>query len=145
MDFGASLSPADPETFLGVHRLVTDHVLFIDQGQASRIADLYAPDGELIGLPPSDLIGRDAISEWARQREANVARGTRHVQSNLRVYWDGDGTLHADLYVMLFVSKSGDTSRADLASVGQYHDIYVRDEGEWRIRRREIQPFYRAT
>jgi ketosteroid isomerase-like protein len=134
----------DLETRVAIQDLVTEHSHLVDHGHADRLADLYTEDGELIGLPPANLLGRRAIREWGEQRVLLTTRTSRHIESNLRVFWDGN-VLRGTLSVVMFRSDTEDVSDTRPKMVGDYEDEFARDGDRWRIRRRIIRRAFAAS
>ena len=131
----------DVETRLAIQALTAEHAYRLDHGHADTLHELYSADGELLGLPPKDLIGREALTAWGAER-VKLARTSRHVETNHRLVWD-DGTLTGTLCATVYRSDTADTSDTAPFMVGDYEDQYVQEAGEWRIRRRVIQRAFR--
>ena len=80
--------PMDPVARLlaerACERLMTDYTRFVDFGEASRIADLFTPDGiwEADGVR---MAGRDAIRAGFSARQGVERRTSRHVCTNVAV------------------------------------------------------------
>ncbi|CAN5204465.1 hypothetical protein BH09ACT6_BH09ACT6_05120 [soil metagenome] len=127
----------DTETRLAIQELVTEHSYLVDHGRAEELAGLYGPDGELLGLPPANLIGRNAIAGWGRDRVRMTNRTSRHIESNLRLEWAGD-SLTGLMSVMMFRSDTDDLTNTTPSMVGNYHDEYVQIDDVWYFRRRRI-------
>lgn len=136
-----SFRGVDAATWIAIQQLVTEHSYLVDHGRADELAGLYTQNGELIGLPPKDLIGRDNIAEWGRNRVTMVHRTARHVESNLRLSWD-DNTLRGVLSVMMFRSDTADLSKTSPQMVGEYYDEYLLEGAGWLIRRRRIKRIF---
>lgn len=133
-----SFRGVDAAIWITIQQLVTEHSYLVDHGRADELASLYTPDGELLGLPPKDLLGREHIAEWGRNRVMMTNRTARHVESNLRLSWDHD-TLRGTLSVMMFRSDTADLSGTSPQMVGEYQDEYSFGAEGWLIRRRSIQ------
>lgn len=132
-----------PALRLDIQALTNEHAWRLDHGAADTLHELYAQDGALIGLPPADLIGREAIRQWGAAR-AKLPRVSRHVETNHRLAWR-DGVLHGTLYATVYRSEDGSATDTAPLMVGDYEDIYVLERGHWRIARREIRRGFRAV
>lgn len=132
----------DVETRLAIQALTAEHAYRLDHGQADTIYELYAPDGELLGLPPRDLIGSEALAAWGAER-VKLPRTSRHVETNHRLVWD-EGTLKGTLCTTVYRSDSEDTTKTAPFMVGDYEDEYIQRDGEWRILRRVIRRAFRV-
>lgn len=64
--------------------LISKYVRFVDFGEASRLANLFTPDGE---WEADDVVlkGQDAIRSHFARREAVVRRVSRHYCTNVTV------------------------------------------------------------
>lgn len=131
----------DVETRLAIQALTAEHAYRLDHGRADTLHELYTSDGELLGLPPHDLVGRDALTAWGIAR-ARMPRTSRHVETNHRLYWE-DGRLHGTLYATVHRSDTSDTTNTVPFMVGDYEDEYALEDGHWRIRRRTIRRGFR--
>lgn len=138
-----SIHGVDVETRFAIQELVTEHSYVVDHGHADRLADLYTEDGEMIGLPPANLVGRSAIREWGQTRVLLTTRTSRHIESNLRVFWEGS-VLRGTLSVIMFRSDTEDVSDTRPKMVGDYEDEYAREGDRWLIRRRVIRRAFAA-
>lgn len=130
------------ETRLAIQALTAEHAYRLDHGQADILHELYSEDGEMLGLPPRDLIGREALAAWGAER-VKLARTSRHVETNHRLMWV-DGELKGTLCATVYRSDGPDTSETAPFMVGDYEDDFVQENGEWKIRRRVIRRAFRA-
>ncbi|MGO4204506.1 nuclear transport factor 2 family protein [Rhodococcus sp. TAF43] len=143
MHLASDSTVPDIETRLAIQALTAEHAYRLDHGSADTLHELYSHDGELIGLPPRDLIGNAAIAQWGEQR-ARMTRTARHIETNHRLEWR-DGILHGTLYATVYRSDSPDTTNTSPFMVGDYDDEYVLDDGRWKIRRRIIRRGFRVA
>lgn len=139
-----STTPITAELRLAIQALTAEHAWRLDHGAADTLHELYARDGELLNLPPRDLVGREAIRAWGAQRVL-LPRVSRHVETNHRLHWDGTvlrGTLYACVYR---AATAQDTAQTAPFMVGDYEDEYVREGDAWLIRRRVIRRAFRVA
>src|SRR5262245_9103792 len=122
---------------LEIQALTAEHAYRLDHGAADTLHQLYSADGRLLGLPPRDLVGREAIAAWGAER-VKLPRVSRHVETNHRLWWSDEG-LCGTLYASVFRSETPDAVDTTPLMVGDYEDLYVKEDGEWRIRRRVIR------
>lgn len=119
-----------------------------DSGSPEEYADLFTADGEIAVAAggPAIVKGREALMAQARrdhERFGNepAANGKttsimRHLISNTQVTLQGPASATGTCYVTTVVKK-GDIGPVIL-SISRYTDRYARQNGEWRIQRREI-------
>ncbi|GLU40044.1 nuclear transport factor 2 family protein [Pseudomonas sp. NBRC 100443] len=131
------------ELRLEIQALTAEHAYRLDHGAADTLHQLYTADGQLLGLPPRDLVGREAIAAWGAER-VKLPRVSRHVETNHRLWWSDEG-LCGTLYASVFRSETADAVDTTPLMVGDYEDLYAQEDGQWRIRRRVIRRAFRAA
>jgi len=131
-----------------IRELMDRYGVVHDSGSPEEYADLFTADGEIAVAPgaPAIVKGRQALMAQARRDHERfgtepAANGTttsimRHLISNAQVTLTGADTATGTCYVTTVVKK-GDIGPAIL-SISRYTDRYARQNGEWRIQRREI-------
>ena len=132
----------DPATRQAIEALVQEHAWLIDHGQARRVADLFAEDGQLLGIG-ADKLGRAAIADWAGQREDMQDRRSRHVQTNLRLEPLSSGRVGGTVVLTLYRHDGAGAGSAVPLLVGEYQDIYQQGpEGAWRFAERRLSTLF---
>lgn len=131
----------DFETRAAIQALTIEHAYKLDHGLADTLHELYIAEGELLGLPPRDLIGREALQEWGAAR-VKLTRTSRHVETNHRLVWD-NGTLRGTVCATVYRSDTADTSNTAPFMIGDYEDEYIQEAGEWKFQRRVIRRAFR--
>lgn len=131
------------EVRLAILALTNEHAWRLDHGAADTLFELYAEDGELLQLPPRDLIGRDAIKAWGAER-VKLPRVSRHVETNHRIFWQG-GKLRGTLYASVYRCEAEPATDTQPFMVGDYEDEYVLSGTRWLIRRRVIRKAIRVA
>lgn len=131
-----------------IRELLDRYGLVHDSGTPEQYADLFTADGEIAVAAggPAIVKGRDALLAQARRdherfgNEPAAGGGTtsimRHLISNAQITLTGTSTATGTCYVTTVVKK-GDIGPVIL-SIARYTDRYVKQDGEWRIQRREI-------
>ena len=118
----------------------------------AHLADTSGPDdlAEYIDLFTSDatwemrgseLRGRVEILEGARQRRRSGQQGpgtnSRHVITTQAVRFEATDSATSDAY-FLFVADT--TGAPVIRLIGHYHDAFRREQGGWKLARRQITP-----
>ncbi len=136
-----TVNDVDHETRVAIEALVAEHAYLVDHNLHDRLHELYAPDGQLLGLPGMHFTTRDAIREWGLKRSKETGTVVRHLQSNLRLHWE-DGVLRGSLYYQMLRGSAEDPGDPVPASMGEFNDEYVHRDGRWLIRRRVIDRLF---
>jgi SnoaL-like domain len=131
-----------------IRELMDRYGIVHDSGSPEQYADLFTADGEIAVAPgaPAIVKGRQALIAQARRdherfgTEPTANGGTtsimRHLISNSQITLTGRGTATGTCYVTTVVKK-GAIGPAIL-SISRYTDSYTKQNGQWRIQRREI-------
>ncbi|MDQ0044570.1 nuclear transport factor 2 family protein [Variovorax boronicumulans] len=135
--------PVPIEVCLAIQALTNEHAWRLDHGASDTLHELYASNGELLQLPPRDLVGREAIKAWGADR-VKLPRISRHVETNHRVFWQA-GILKGTLYASVYRSETEPATDMQPLIVGDYEDEYVLEDGRWLIRQRVIRRAFRAA
>jgi hypothetical protein len=127
-----------PEVRAEIEALVAEHAWLVDHGQADRIHELYVADGRLLGIGP-DLVGRDAIAAYGRERGNMTGRTARHICGNMRLVALNDGRIRGTVAHTLYRHDGSGKGLPEPMAVGDYEDVYVRDTaGRWRFAERRV-------
>jgi len=122
-------------------RLVTAYCHYVDHGEAERVAELFSEDG-VWSSPEVTMDGREQVRKGFAQRQANVARMSRHVCNNQLVDVIDENHAEGTVYLTLYRHDGKEGRRLSPlegpAMVGEYRDRFVRTPDGWRIARREI-------
>jgi hypothetical protein len=131
-----------------IRELMDRYGIVHDLGTPEEYADLFTVDGEIAVAAggPAIVKGRQALIAQARRDHERfstepAANGKttsimRHLISNAQITLTGADTATGTCYVTTVVKK-GDVGPAIL-SISRYTDRYAKQDGEWRIQRREI-------
>ncbi|HKH74725.1 MAG TPA: nuclear transport factor 2 family protein [Vicinamibacterales bacterium] len=111
-----------------------------DDGRA--LADLFAPDGELVGLGGSAK-GRDQLAELARSGVITPKKpdvGVAHFGMNHAIEPAAAGAVGKEYLIMVNIAEGG-LPGGDFSSIGgHYEDVYVKTADVWRFKRRAFIP-----
>jgi hypothetical protein len=124
-----------------LHELVSRAAWGYDEARLDVVASCFATVAvmtvEVAGFAaPTRVEGRDAIVELIRASIESQGDQRRHVMSNVFIESDDAEEPVVVSTLTLVVVAEG---QARIVSCGTYRDVMVRDEGEWRIRRRDLK------
>ena len=123
---------------LEIRNLIARVAQLADYGDVEEYASLFTEDGSW-EFPGAPLHGRAGILAGARERRRQQVTGpgsaTRHIIATLAVGVVDAATATADSYFQFFRDTA---TSPTLFNMGHYHDVLRREDGAWRIARREI-------
>ncbi len=135
-DRGRAGAQADPMAELldrmAITRVVQDWGLFRDAGRWDALRALYTADGTM----HATWFAGSADDFVARSREA-AKRGARaqHFIGAATIDIDGDRAV-AETRMILMVRGHVGAAEVDVTCYGRFHDLFIRQQGTWRIRSR---------
>jgi hypothetical protein len=139
-----SLLPLSADDRQAITDILLRFFWLVDHGRADETAVLFTNDARLIfgpGSPKPGTVDGAAIPVAMTARAAQTNITTRHVISNLAIAVQKDGTATASSLLTLF--RSENETRASLpAAVADLDEVYIRQDGEWRIRQRTVTPVF---
>jgi uncharacterized protein (TIGR02246 family) len=121
------------EDILQIQQLFVDYGHHLDSGDFASYAALFAEDGEVMLGPMGKANGRAEIEALMTKTLSGRIGQSFHVISNPIVDIDGD---KATSDVMWTVVTRGPDDKAVLSMIGRHKDDLVRENGQWRFRRR---------
>ncbi len=121
--------PLAAEDHLAILNLIARYNHAIDLGNPEMWADCFTEDGEFDARPVTHCHGRADLLEFCGRSQGR----TRHWTSNLLVEGEGD-TATASLYLMAVTPGA----IAEPGVTGVYHDQLVKQDGDWKIKRRAL-------
>ncbi len=122
------------------HAVLVEFLAAIDHGHATTALDLFTEDAAFTARS-QQLRGRDAISRFLTEREAETDRQTTHMIANETVH--ADDTREAvtlDAVVVLLVRNGAGQYVID--RVLDTTQQFVSTHDGWRISRRDTTPFH---
>ena len=122
-------------------RLINQYCLFVDFGEASRIAELLTEDGQWIN-ESIKMEGRGGIQKWFSKREGVTRRTSRHLCTNVLITVEDEDRATGICYLINYRHDSR-TGEAEVPApsdapkfVGEYRDTFVRTPEGWRFQTR---------
>jgi hypothetical protein len=141
---GQGITPLSTRDHLEIQQLATRYAIALDTrgNDGNALADLFATDGELIGLRGSAK-GRADLAALALRGIMSVERPVVNVShfSMNHVTQPGAGGATGKEYVVLVHFGPDDRPGGEFSSIGgHYEDAYVKTPAGWRFKRREYIP-----
>lgn len=134
-DLAARLDRVEAE--LALHRLVYEYCVGADHRDLARWRGVWTPDAVWQVRPDQQFVGVDAICE-AVQRQWRRFQTMQHATTNHVVTIDGASATGRSDVLALIQLRDGRW----IVGGATYQDQYRRDDGGWRIVRREVvRPF----
>jgi hypothetical protein len=128
---------------MALHDLVNEFAYLVDFGPADTIADLFAEDG-WYAWGEKRAVGREAIRDTYRQRAARGLRTARHLTTNLRLSMVSDHEARGQSIWLIFAEDGPPPHPAVPLLVADVSDVYVRQDGRWVFRSRQLADVFVA-
>jgi ketosteroid isomerase-like protein len=119
-----------------IRRLIYDYAFHLDMNHPQELADLFVDDCEVIYGPNFGAEGKEAYLKTL-EGIGEFFEATSHHVSNTVIEFDGEDAASARSILYAFHRYTKD--RPDGHVWGQYHDDFVRIDGEWKFKRRELR------
>jgi uncharacterized protein (TIGR02246 family) len=123
-----------------IRALWAEHGRTLDARDFRAFSQLFARDAEFVGGPGLPAKGPEAIGAFLEK-----AIGTNYPNSkgrNFHLYFNEtiavDGDHGTGLSKGGFVMASSDNTKADFLLLATYRDEFVREDGRWKFKRREV-------
>ncbi len=124
-----------------IHDLLAEYVRCLDARDHATYAQLFAKDGELTfaqGHAKGPEAIRALMEEGERRTDPNRAAamaGSVHLLTDLSIQLKGDeATAHSRWTLIVHAGES----RPVVSASGHYSDALIRENGNWKFKRREI-------
>ena len=141
----AALQPAlTARDRIEINQLVARYAFALDTRADSGMAfaDLFAPDGEFVGIRGSAR-GRDQLARLASNGVMTAEKplvGVSHFGMNHVIEPAVGGATGKEYLVMVNIAEGGKPG-GDFSNIGgHYEDAYVKTAAGWRFKRREFVP-----
>lgn len=119
-----------------IRNVILDYGKYLDARDWDGFVNLFAREGEWIG-GMGGRQGRDAIKKMMLEtvgiNSAGFNTNNLHLLSNDSITVNGDSATARTKWVFVVAS---DENRPQMVYVGHYDDEFVREDGEWKFRRR---------
>lgn len=119
-----------------IRRLLYEYAFHLDMDHASKLADLFVEDCVVIYGPDFGAEGKEAYCKTL-EGIGTYFVGTSHHVSNTVI--DFVSATEANVRSVLYAWHRYTRERPDGYLFGQYHDVVVLIDGQWRFKRRELR------
>ena len=122
-------------------RLNDEYVRYADQQNFDSFLSLFTEDA-VLEIGGIERIGHDAIRGHFRDRDQMV---TRHICTNLWYEMIDQSTARGEIYLTVYrcvgpyTEDDGPIPYDRPDWIGQYHDIYTREDNSWKISERRLK------
>ncbi len=123
------------ESLSAIEQLPRRYALCLDSRDMDALMELFVPDVRV----GRDEHGRDALKEWFVATMSQM-RTSIHITANHVIDFDDADRAHGVVYCFDQLERpvTGEWDQGHL----QYHDSYVRRDGDWFFQRRKFHRWY---
>ena len=124
------------EDRLAINDLFVRYTTALDAGDVETVVGCFTADAVLESPVIGVIAGHDAIRAFAGRFAAQREAGTqfRHMITNLAVEFAGQRA-RATCYLLVLITRDGNSRQLP---PGRYECELVKDDGQWRFRRRVV-------
>ncbi len=119
-----------------IERIVFDYAYYLDMNMPEKMIELFVDDCEVSYAPN---FGATGIADYAKTLDGigTFFRATSHHVSNIVIDWvsENEATLRAAVLAIHRYTKE----RPDGILYGQYHDVVVKQNGQWKFKKRILK------
>ena len=119
-----------------IERIVHDYAYYLDMNQPEKMAELFVDDCEVSYAPNFGASGIDAYKQTL-DGIGTFFRGTSHHVSGVVIDWVSD--TEANVRAILLAVHRYTRERPDGILYGQYHDVVVKRDGQWKFKTRILK------
>ena len=119
-----------------IERILFDYAYYLDMNMPEQMAELFVEDCEVSYAPNFGAKGLEAYKKTL-DGIGTFFRGTTHHVSNIAIDWvsDTEATVRAVVLAVHRYTKE----RPDGILYGQYHDVVVKQDGQWKFKKRILK------
>ena len=119
-----------------IERIIFDYAYFLDMNQPENMVPLFVDDCEVSYAPNFGATGIEAYKKTL-DGIGTFFRATSHHVSNIVFDWVSDSEAHVRAAVLAIHRYTKE--RPDGILYGQYHDVVVKRDGEWKFKTRILK------
>lgn len=119
-----------------IQRVIFDYAFHLDMNHPQELVKLFVEDCEVVYGPNFGAVGIEAYAKTLEGIGTYFACTSHHV-SNIVIDFKGADEAHVRCVVLAWHRYTRE--RPDSTLYGQYHDVLVRTQGQWKFKRRELR------
>jgi hypothetical protein len=119
-----------------IERIIFDYAYFLDMNQPENMVRLFVDDCEVSYAPNFGATGIEAYKKTL-DGIGSFFRATSHHVSNICFDWVSDTEVNVRAAVLAIHRYTKD--RPDGILYGQYHDVVVKRDGQWKFKTRILK------
>ncbi|MDH4549894.1 MULTISPECIES: nuclear transport factor 2 family protein [Pseudomonas] len=119
-----------------IRRLLYEYAFHLDMNHTQQLADLFVEDCTVIYGPDFGAEGKEAYCKTLEGVGTYFVATSHHVSNTVI---DFVSPTEAKLCSVLYAWHRYTRERPDGYLFGQYHDVVVKVDGQWRFKRRELR------
>jgi hypothetical protein len=119
-----------------IERIVHDYAYFLDMNQPEKMAELFVDDCEVSYAPNFGASGIEAYKQTL-DGIGTFFTATSHHVSGVVIDWVSD--TEVNVRAILLAVHRYTKERPDGILYGQYHDVVVKQDGQWKFKSRILK------
>lgn len=119
-----------------IERIIHDYAYFLDMNQPAKMAALFVDDCEVSYAPNFGATGIEAYKQTL-DGIGTFFTATSHHVSGVVIDWVSD--TEANVRAILLAVHRYTKERPDGILYGQYHDVVVKQDGQWKFKTRVLR------
>lgn len=119
-----------------IERIVHDYAYFLDMNQPEKMIELFVDDCEVSYAPNFGATGIEAYKQTL-DGIGTFFRATSHHVSGVVIDWVSESEVNLRAVVLAIHRYTKE--RPDGILYGQYHDVIVKQDGQWKFKTRILK------
>jgi hypothetical protein len=119
-----------------IERIVHDYAYFLDMNQPEKMTELFVDDCEVSYAPNFGASGIEAYKQTL-DGIGTFFTATSHHVSGVVIDWVSE--TEANVRAMVLAIHRYTKERPDGILYGQYHDVVVKQDGQWKFKTRTLK------
>ena len=119
-----------------IERIIHDYAYYLDMNQPEKMVELFVDDCEVSYAPN---FGASGIEDYTKTLDGigTFFKSTSHHVSGVVIDWLSD--TEANVRAILMAIHRYTRERPDGILYGQYHDVVVKRDGQWKFKTRILK------